>query len=116
MKMGKQYWSSHVAAAKAQGIAIRAYAKRHGLALSTLYYWQRKLRLEITTRTKAETASTTKPSAKFVALRIIEPECVVRQAPANCTLILTGGMRLEMAALPDPQWLAALGRCTQGAH
>jgi len=116
MKMGKQYWSSHVAAAKTEGIAIRAYAKRDNLALSTLYYWQRKLRLETTVHAKAETLVATKQSSKFVALRINEAGSVAQQAPAKCTLVLTGGMRLEMAALPDPQWLAALGRCAQGVH
>jgi transposase-like protein len=50
MRKAKQDWSSHVAAIKTQGISISisisisAYARRHGLALSTLYCWQRKLR------------------------------------------------------------------------
>lgn len=41
----KQYWSGHVAAVKVQAITTKAYAQRHGLVLSTLYYWQRKLKV-----------------------------------------------------------------------
>ena len=114
MKRAKHDWSSHIEAIKTQGISTRAYAKRHDITLSSLYYWQRKLKSALPVPTKAEPVALTKPSSKFVALRINVPERVMPPATAHCTLVLAGAMRLEMPALPSPQWLADLGRCAQG--
>lgn len=118
MKMAKHYWSSHVAAVQAQAITTRAYAKRHGLALSTLYYWQRKVQSATTDCANSEGVAASRHPSKFVALAVTvsEPDYAVPQPATGCTLVLAGGMRLEMPALPDPQWLAALGRSAQGAH
>ena len=38
-------FAQHVAAAWRAGLSMAAYAKKHGLAASTLYHWQKKLRL-----------------------------------------------------------------------
>ena len=116
MKKAKHDWSSHIEAIRIQGISTRAYAKRHDLALSALYYWQRKLKSAPSVHTKAEPLAATKRFPKFVALHINEPQQAARPAPTHCTLVLAGGMRLEMPALPSPQWLADLGRCAQGAR
>jgi hypothetical protein len=116
MKSTSNDWSNHIEAIKTQAISTRAYAKRHGIALSALYYWQRKLKSALPVATKAAPVAVAKPSSKFVALRLSEPERMVPPAPMHCTLVLAGGTRLEMPALPDPRWLADLGRCAQGAH
>ncbi len=116
MKKAKHDWSSHVAAIKTQGISTSAYARRHRLALSTLYYWQRKLRSASAGHAKIKPVATTRQPGKFVALRVRDLGDAVQRPTTGCTLVLTGAMRLEMAALPDPQWLAALWRCTQGVH
>ncbi|MBH2019769.1 MAG: hypothetical protein I8H91_09495 [Burkholderiales bacterium] len=34
----EQYWGRHIEAVKTQAITAKAYAQRHGLVLSTLYY------------------------------------------------------------------------------
>lgn len=120
MKMATHVWEQHVAAASQQNLSTSAYAKKHGLAVSTFYYWQRKSRHESRSATN-ERITTVQPkpakrSSKFVALRLIDTAPAAAQPPTNCTLILSSGMRLEMSALPDPQWLAALGRCTEGAR
>ena len=101
---GLAFWMEHVAAIKREGISANAYAKRHGLAVTRLYYWQRKLRA-------TAVAAEVNRSSAFVALRI--GHAVGAQVPATCTLVLESGMRLEMAALPAPEWLAALGRAMQ---
>lgn len=144
-----------------------SYAKTHGLAASTLYRWQQKLR-----QTKATaaidaitlTSSPAKPAAlepttperaqgKFIALRLqsIEPRSSAQSAVApqkhrcatptmapvmpmptmatttravaidnsiqnNCTLLLPGGIRLELPTRPEPHWLAALSHYAQAAH
>ena len=116
MKKAKHDWASHVAAIKTQGISTRAYARQHDLALSTLYYWQRKLQPASTGPTKAKPLAATKQPSKFVSLRVSTSACEVARPTTGCILVLTGGMRLEMTALPDPQWLAALGRCASAGH
>ena len=38
MKMGMEFWTQHVAAAKLQGALASAYAKQHGISVTALYY------------------------------------------------------------------------------
>ena len=109
MRMKREFWLAHVAAIKQEGISTAAYAKRHGLAAKSLYYWQRKLRIATPATSRASNGSA------FVALRVAE-SAVVRQPHAVCTLMLASGLRLEMTTLPATEWLAALGRAVQGAH
>ena len=116
MKKTKQDWAGHVAAIKSQGISTTNYAQQHALTRSTLYYWQNKLQRTSTESSKPDTARTPAQSSKFIALRVSEPQRIMPVAPTHCTLVLSGGMRLEMPTLPAPQWLAELGRCAQGAH
>jgi hypothetical protein len=116
MKKAKQDWVRHVAAIKAQGISATDYARQHGLAKSTLYRWQNKLRRASTESSKPDTPRAPAQPGKFIALRLSEPQRLMPTEPTHCTLVLSGGMRLEMPALPAPQWLAELSRCTQGAH
>lgn len=120
MKMATHIWEQHVAAASQQNLSTSAYAKKHGLAASTFYYWQRKSKQESRSATNERiTAIQPKPakrSSKFVALRVTDTAPAAAQRPSACTLILSARVRLEMPALPDPQWLAALRRCTDGAR
>lgn len=104
MKKDRAFWMAHIAAIEEEGVATSAYAKRHELALKSLYYWQRKIR-----QAAAPTKSIS-PQA-FVALRVSEP--VANSASMACVLVLACGMRLELPALPSPAWLAALNRSAQ---
>ena len=105
MNKGAAFWLGHVAAIRREGISTNAYAKRHGIAVKRLYYWQRKA--------AAASTGAIEPNT-FVALRVGSPVGV--PAPANCAVVLASGVRLEMTSLPTPEWFAALGRATQGAH
>ena len=116
MKNARQYWSKHIAAIELQGIGTGAYAKQHGLALASLYYWQRRLRSDRVTFAAMGPTPRQRQSGKFIALTVNDPIHPVARSENACALVLGGGLRLEMSALPDPQWLAALGRCTHGAH
>jgi len=116
MKKAKQYWAGHVAAIKAQGISTIDCAQQHALARSTLYHWQNKLRRAGAETSKPDKSTAPTQPSKFIALRMSDPQRLVPPTPTNCTLVLPSGMRLEMAALPAPQWLSELGRCAQGAH
>lgn len=108
MKQGTAFWTAHVEAIKREATSTIGYAKRHGLAVKSLYRWQRKLKA-----TAAASADAHQPAA-FVALRIAEPLETPRTD--SCTLVLDAGLRLEMSALPAPEWLAALARAAQGVH
>ena len=108
MKSTTQFWQRHARAVERGTSSTSAYAKRHGLAVSTLYYWRAKLKAA-TPKVEA-----TGPAAKFVALRVVDGAHTPRGN--HCTLILPVGIRLEMAALPAPEWLAALGHAAQGAR
>lgn len=108
-RKGSAYWLEHVAALNRQLISTSEYAKRHGIAVKRLYYWQRKLRTA-----PAATPVRASQAKAFVAVRVAEP--VVEQRPFSCTLVLESGMRLEMSAVPAPVWLAAVVRAAQGAR
>ena len=114
MKNGRNYWAEHVAAIKSQGLTASAYARQHGISVAAMYYWQRKLQAQVTVHSVALAAP--KPQSKFVALRVKDALEQIAQPSWECTLVLGGGMRLEMSALPDPQWLVAVGRANQGGH
>ena len=107
MKIGTEFWVGHVAAAKLEAISASEYAKQHGISVTALYYWQRKLKPTTTTSEAGK-------FGKFVALRVSDKDTAHRAC--LCTLALTSGMRLEMSSLPEPEWLAALGRALPGAH
>jgi hypothetical protein len=105
MKKGAEFWEAHVASARLEGVPSNDYARRHGLSVSALYYWQRKLR-------KVGDGGAVVQSGKFVALHL----SATGSHRNDCNLVLPSGLRLEMSALPEPEWLAALGRATQGAR
>lgn len=112
--MGMEYWMGHVAAAKLEAISASEYSRRHGISVAALYYWQRKLRAATADKPKevSKHAKTVRAS-KFVALHVLD-KVVVPSCP--CTLVLSSELRMEMLALPEPSWLAALARATQGMH
>lgn len=105
MQMSTEFWSAHVAAANQEAIPGSEYARRHGLSVKSLYYWRRKLKQPGTTDTQL-------PTSQFVALRIAPGAA----HQSHCTLALPSGLRLEMPALPQPEWLATLVRAIPGAH
>lgn len=102
-----EFWTSHVEALQREVMAVSAYAKEHGLALSSLYYWRRKLKLA------AGVGAVGAATGKFVSLRLVEAAPAV--CAIHCTLLLASGLRLEMTALPSPAWLAAFEQARSGA-
>jgi hypothetical protein len=118
MMNAQQFWSEHLATIQFQGVSASAYAKQLGLALASLYYWQRKLRAAAAAPRTVSTAATTAPSkapGQFITLSIGDTLGHGARPAMACTLVLAGGVQLQMSALPDPQWLLAVGRSAQGA-
>jgi len=107
IKNDSAFWAKHLEAIKREAMSKTEYAKRHGISVKRLYYWQRRLKAP-----PANTVAASQPKA-FVSLRVEEP---VSHRSTNCTLVLGSGMRLEMSALPAPTWLAALVKSAQGAR
>jgi len=103
MKMGTKFWEAHVAAVKLEAISASEYARRHGLSVAALYYWQHKLKSNAGVSEAGQ-------DSKFVSLRVAVPR------PCLCTLVLPSGLHLEMSALPAPEWLTALERAFPGAR
>ncbi|CAE6827314.1 hypothetical protein R69746_06335 [Paraburkholderia aspalathi] len=96
MQAGLEFWAPHVAAIKQESVATAAYAKRHGLAPHSLYYWRQKIKAAA-----AQTFGSPERIGTFVALTVSEP--VLAQPCRGCTLVLGPGVRVELPALPTPE-------------
>src|ERR1700730_18898100 len=107
MQAGLEFWAPHVAAIEQESVATAVYAKRHGLALHSLYYWRHKIKAA-----GAQVRSSPDRGNTFVALRVEEP--VIAQEPGGCKLTLGAGVCVELPVVPAPEWLAALVRAVQG--
>ena len=114
MKMGTEFWEGHVAAATRETISASEYARRHGISVAALYYWQDKLK-SATTSTPKKVSKCAKPAhaRSFVELRVLDTPVM---PPCLCTLVLSSDLRLEMSALPEPSWWVALEYAMQGAR
>jgi len=97
-----QYWSDHLAAIAAEGIATKAYAKRESLSAAALYYWRKRLK-DAASGTAIVAPVAPRLSSRFVPVQVSD----VLQ-PVRCSLSVAPGVRLELAQLPAPEWLAAL--------
>jgi hypothetical protein len=107
MRLGEKFWSTHLTAAKHEGGPLSDYAKRHGISVKGLYYWQNKLKA-------TDESVESRQASKFVALRV--REAVDEPRACGCSLVLPSGMRLDLSELPSPEWLVALDRAAQGEH
>ena len=70
MKMGMEFWMAHIMALKLEAVPVNAYAKRHDLAVQSLYYWRRKLDCPNEASQVASTPAKSAPASQFVALRM----------------------------------------------
>ena len=96
----RAFWQAHEELRIAQGLSIRRYCERHGLALSTLRRWSSKLaglpRQRGSTRTKL---------AAVGFLPCDEVKCLLWDRTGFWCLY----KRIERGRLPDPQALASRG-------
>ncbi|MFA5633339.1 MAG: hypothetical protein WC997_17700 [Porticoccaceae bacterium] len=96
MSERRAFWLSHLSAIEAEGISTKAYADREGLSAQALYQWRQRL-------ASGERPRRTQPGG-FMPVRIESST----GARAGCTVVIDSGLRLDCAALPDADWLAAL--------
>ncbi|WP_445352057.1 IS66 family insertion sequence element accessory protein TnpA [Massilia pseudoviolaceinigra] len=105
MKSGTAFWMGHVATIEHDGIAASKYARQHGLSVTALRYWCRKLRASVMEVAPA--------ASQFLTLSVVQPGDGPPQS--GCILVLAG-VRLEMPTLPPPEWLAAVALATPGCR
>jgi transposase-like protein len=105
MTAGTAFWIGHVATIERDGIAASKYARQHGLSVTALRYWCRKLR--------ASAMEVEPQASQFVTLSVAQRGDGPPQS--GCILVLAG-VRLEMPTLPPPDWLAAVALATQGCR
>ena len=108
MNKKAEFWSAHVAAVKQEAISTSAYARRHALSVKSLYRWQQVLQSGVGMTKQVST------SPSFVAVRVATP--TVAPVSLGCTVIVSSGLRIDMATLPAPQWLAALAHAIEGVR
>jgi hypothetical protein len=106
MSKAKQYWSRHLTAIANENVTTKAYAEREGLSAAALYYWRKRLKDDAA----ADTGATSAAKRQLVPVQVAPSG----QPRAHCTLMLAPGIHLELAQLPDPQWLASLVSATAG--
>lgn len=113
----RERWQRHLERIEQEGIGTRQYARREGLAAASLYRWRSRLKAEAAqdashVLTTGTTSSRT--TSRFIALQL-QHETAATPPAARCTLELAAGVRLAMAQLPEPTWLARLVACMAGA-
>lgn len=101
MDTRKTYWAAHLEAIRAEGIETATYARREGLKPQSLYCWRNRLKEEDAGPQRTVSAPAT---GQFIPVQLRGSEEAVR-----CTLVIAPGVRLELAQLPAPEWLARLG-------
>ncbi|MDQ1818163.1 hypothetical protein RBA41_33180, partial [Massilia sp. CCM 9210] len=99
-----EFWREHVMAVERDGWVSSEYARAHDLSVTSLYYWRAKCR--------AMTAATGTRS-KFVTVDVMPAQSA---APAGTCVLTIGAVRMEIGALPAPDWLAALAIASQGVR
>lgn len=116
--MEKQYWVKHVGGLALEGGSVPAYARAHGISADCLYYWRRKLGKK-SPQLASKVADHVNVN-KFVALRVGDTtnvaQPIAQSGTGNCTLRIGNTIRLDMATLPPPEWLASLALSTQGVR
>lgn len=115
IKRDRAWWQAHLQRIDQEGIATKDYAEREGLSARQLYDKRKAFKLQAA-RTQTTRTVTKSARASFVALQVVPDAGTERSDHAlGCTLVLPAGVRLEMVALPSPQWLAALSVDLAGA-
>lgn len=94
----QQEWLAHLEQAHQQNLSLQEYARRTGIKASSLYAARKQM-----CKARPQAAAT---PVSFAEVRMNGA------GPAEvCVLHLAPGIRLQLPALPSPQWLAAV--CAQ---
>jgi hypothetical protein len=101
--------AEHIARCASSGLTCAEYARRENISLKNLYNVRTRARARLKLATSKKVLASKVQLEKaviFKPVRVSEP--VGLDVSVQCVLLLTGGHRLEINRLPDPQWLLAL--------
>jgi len=101
---GQAWWESHLNTIAREGIDTKAYARREGLPVSSLYYWRRRIKAQ--SQDQHTLVHNRQPPERQ---RLFVPVAMDANGGGDASryvLALGPGLRLELSALPHPQWLA----------
>jgi hypothetical protein len=101
----QRYWRDHLAACEASGQTTKAYAKAHGLSISMMYSWRRKL----VRRGVWSKRSNLTGGSGFTRVRISD----AGYASGTWHLVLPNGVQIGFTGAVDE---AALDAVLQVAH
>ena len=101
-RRSRQEWAEVVASYEASGLSQETFARREGVAASTLRYWLYRFRRERLDGTPAE-------ASRFIEIASSEPGGA-GSGNAGVVLRVGGSVALELSELPEPGYLAALAR------
>ena len=96
----QRYWLTHLQTAEREGLSPRAYAQRHGLRPSQLYYWRSTLR-------KRGVLATAARPAEFVPVRVRDTRAEVRVHLPNGVVVASS------QPLSESAWLSVLRGASQ---
>ena len=108
---GRDFWEQHVNALRSSGQTSKDYARDHELSMHALGWWRRKLHPRLPKKSARAVAAP--KVSKFVALKVSEP---IATQPVGVMVSLAGEVRLQMAELPPPAWLAEVIQAMRGAR
>lgn len=91
------FWARHLAAIEAEGVSTKEYAEREGLPVTALYQWRRRFK-----------AGGRPSRARAVSGGFVPVTVRAADEASACSVRIGEGVRLELAQLPSPEWLAAL--------
>lgn len=111
--MQERDWVAHLDACKAEGVSLKAYARRHGLSVDSLYYQRRKMMLRGVTSAPVTSSKADTTSGLFTRLQIAGRTELA--GSVTIRLCLGSQLQLEMPSLPPVEWLAALAQ-SQGVR
>ena len=77
--------------------------------VSTLRWWRSRLREEVSASTALPSSSS---SSRFVAVSVMQ---AVEPEPMGAIVKIGERVRVELATMPSPQWLAQVARALQEA-
>jgi len=96
----QRYWLEHIETAEREGVSPRAYAERHGLRASQLYYWRSRLR-------KRGVLAGAEAPVELVPVRVRDTQAEVRVHLPNGVVVASS------QPLSEAAWLSVLRGASQ---
>lgn len=91
----QRFWLTHYQACQMANQSLAAYAREHGLAVKSFYYWKRRLRQIKAIESESQRQS---PQPTFHSVKVRRTQ----GGEAACRLHFPNGMTCELMDIDDP--------------